>query len=131
VPATRHAIRALSSNTVARVPWRVCTSCAAQVLLVFVFLPSLLTHADLPHTPLPSTPYAPAALLFSALVYGSQHLRFRGEWLLCAAFGLGLGAMTQYTFGGGLLPALAAACLFAALRHAWRTGLDVRRFHNQ
>ena len=70
------------------------------------------------------------ALLASALVYGSEHLRFRGEWALCGLYGLGLGALT-HALGGELLPAAVAATLFAVVRHAMRTGLDVRRVHKQ
>ena len=63
----------------------------------------------------------------AALLYGSQHLRFRGEWLLCSAYGLILGVMT-HILDGQLLPAMVGAAGFAVFRHARRTGLDVRKF---
>ena len=97
-------------------------------MLLFVFLPSIIEGVPTPSAARRSPPHA--ALLVVALVYGSQHLRFRGEWLLTATYGLALGMLT-HALGGSLLPALTAAILFAVLRHASRTGLDVRRFHSQ
>ena len=98
------------------------------MLLIWVYLPSRLDGLPTPSAARLSPP-APA-LLASALLYGSQMLRFRGEWLLCAAYGLALGNLA-HMLQGDLLPTLTAACLFAVYRHARRTGLDVRRFHAQ
>ena len=98
------------------------------MLLIWVYLPSRLDGLPTPSAARLSPP-APA-LLASALLYGSQMLRFRGEWLLCAAYGLALGSLA-HMLQGDLLPTLTAACLFAVYRHARRTGLDVRRFHAQ
>lgn len=118
----------------------------ADVVLLFVFLPSALDGLSTPT----SAPHSALSSGAAALVYGSQHLRFRGEWLLCTTFGLGLLALPHYaplitgapadTSGSGareaatdgaLCAPLVAAVLFAVFRHARRTGLDVRRFHAQ
>ena len=99
----------------------------ADAFLLFVFLPSRLEGADAPSV---QRATSPAALLASALVYGSQHLRFRGEWLLCALYGLALGGLTVL-FDGQLLPTLVGQAGFAVYRHVMRVGLDTRRFHAQ
>ena len=99
----------------------------SDVLLFFVHLPSALEHLSAPSTAACSSPLAAAA---AALVYGSQHLRFRGEWLLCTVLGLGLVALVL-TLEGRLWASLLAAVLFAVARHVHRVGLDVRRFHHQ
>jgi hypothetical protein len=96
-----------------------------DALLIFVFLPSAFEGADAPTAGRGSA----AASAAAALVYGSQHLRFRGEWLLCALFGLSLEVLTTHGFDGSLLASLLAMVVFAVFRHARRTGLDVRRFH--
>ena len=97
----------------------------ADVLLVFVFLPSRLEGLHVPSSVRPSPPLS---LVLCALTYGSQHLRFRGEWLLCSMYGAALGGVT-HMLGGQLLPALVGATSFAVLRHARRMGLDARQVH--
>lgn len=66
------------------------------------------------------------AVTLAALCFGSQHLRFKGEWLL----GVGLGAALVGLAGhsGDLRASFIAAALFAILRYLNRTH-DVRRFH--
>jgi len=66
----------------------------------------------------------------AALVYGSIHLRFRHEWLICTGFGAAL-AMLVRERDGSLHALLLASVLFAVLRHVKRSGLDVRRSHHQ
>ena len=101
----------------------------ADVLLLYVFLPSALEGIDPPSARREGETALANHLVSvaSALVYGSQHLRFRGEWLLCSAYGLILGVMT-HILDGQLLPAMVGAAGFAVFRHARRTGLDVRKF---
>ena len=100
----------------------------ADVLLVFVFVPSKLGGMDPPS----ASPLRTAPLLdcVSALVYGSQHLRFRWEWLLCTANGLALCYLSVH-YEGSMLATLTAAVCFAVFRHWMRTGLDARRAHKQ
>ena len=97
----------------------------SDVLLLFVYLPSRLEGQAMPASVRPDPPLA---LLACALVYGSQHLRFRGEWLLCTLYGLLLG-YTMHALAGHSLPVLVGAPSFAVLRHARRTGLDARQVH--
>ena len=101
---------------------------SADVLLLYVFLPSLVEGAEIP------TPAAlranPLTAIPTALAYGSQHLRFRLEWLLCVCFGLGHAYLLVH-FDGSLLAPLVAALCFAVFRHWRRTGLDARRAHKQ
>ena len=68
--------------------------------------------------------------LLAALCYGSQHLRFRWEWLLCTANGLALCYLSVH-YEGSMLATLTAAVCFAVFRHWMRTGLDARRAHKQ
>jgi len=100
----------------------------ADTLLVFVFLPSYLEGLDAPTARRGQQPMLSG--LAAAFVYGSQHLRFRNEWLLCTGFGVGLMFLILLS-DGSLLPTLTAALLFAVGRHARRTGVDVRRAHSQ
>ena len=95
-------------------------------MLIFVFLPSKLEGIDPPS----SSRAVPWTSVVAALVYGSQHLRFRGEWLLCMVFGLGLAGLCA-RFSGSLISLSTAAVLFAVFRHWMRTGSDVRRAHKQ
>lgn len=98
---------------------------AGDMLLFFVHVPSAVEQAEPPSTAACSAPLAAAA---AAFFYGSQHLRFRGEWLLCALFGLGLAALV-HVLEGRLWAILVAAVLFAVARHVRRIGRDVSRFH--
>ena len=66
----------------------------------------------------------------AALLYGSQHLRFRNEWLLCTAYGLGLSQLPSLA-DGSLVPSLCASVVFAVFRHMRRIGQDARRVHAQ
>ena len=66
-------------------------------------------------------------LALAALCYGSQHLRWRGEWILATAFAAALAAAAR-AYGGSLLAPLAGAVAFAVVRHLYRDH-DVRRFH--
>jgi len=106
----------------------VALEAVADVLLILLFLPSRLEGAAAPTAKRLGMP--PPALLAAAVAYGSQHLRFRGEWLLCSAYGLALGGIC-HALDGELLPALVGATVFAVVRHVRRTGSDVRRFHAQ
>jgi len=120
-PSSR--IASLSARTIL-----IVVETAMDVLLFFVHLPSRLEHDETPSTA--AVRSAPLAAAAAAIVYGSQHLRFRGEWLLCTAFGLGLAALVR-ALEGRLWATLLAAVLFAVARHVRRVGSDVRRFHNQ
>lgn len=96
-------------------------------IVLFVFLPALVDHSA--PGAAPDGPSVAASIL-AAVAYGSQHLRFRGEWMLCAAFGAVLVRAAGH-FGGSLAPSLAAAVGFAMYRHLRRTHENVRRFHGQ
>lgn len=101
---------------------------SVDILLLFVFLPSALEGLDPPSPSALRT--APGLAVLTSIVYGSQHLRFRGEWLLCAIHGLGLGYLCIH-FEGSTLATLIAGVTFAVFRHWRRTGQDVRRAHTQ
>ena len=61
----------------------------ADVIMIFVFLPSCLEGALSPSSVRGSPVAAPLSALVPALVYGSQHLRFRGESALGSALAAG------------------------------------------
>ena len=95
--------------------------CYADVLLLLVFLPSRLD--------------AVASLLSVSLIcvgYGSQHLRFRNEWVLGTCYGAGLCALRAH-FDARLPAPLAAAAGFSMFRQLQlrRSHDEVRRFHGQ
>ena len=100
----------------------------SDIMLLFVFLPSSLSGVDPPSaSPLRATPLL---ALLAALIHGSQHLRFRWEWLLCTGNGLLLAYLAIH-FDGSMLAPLVAASSFALFRHWKRTGVDARRAHKQ
>ena len=116
----------------------ICFDVVADSLLFYIFLPCAVQGVTPPSSavigwqlPLNSlTPLLPPLpVAAAALSYGSQHLRWRGEWLLAAVFGaaqLGL----CHAFGGRLIGPLGAAMPFAIFRYL-RRSQDVRRFHAQ
>lgn len=106
----------------------IAVECYVDTLLLFVFLPAAVDGAAPGVAPAPPPSLFASALV--ALAYGSQHLRFRGEWLLCAGFGAVL-LRGSAVFGGSLVPCLTATLAFATYRHLRRTHDEVRRFHGQ
>lgn len=102
----------------------------ADALLFFVFLVSRV-EGDAPHAGRlyggSSPPWL--GLCLASLCYGSQHLRWRGEWILCAAFGAAQGAAC-FASGGSLVTTLCAGVTFALYRYAKRTQ-DVRKLRAQ
>ena len=112
-----------------------CTCVALDMfsdgILFFIFLPCAVEGHEPPSSSVlyAGTDFPVVGVAASALCYGSQHLRWRGEWLLAAAFGLLLQFLCRH-FGGDLLAPICAAMLFAAFRYH-RRSQDVRRFHAQ
>lgn len=116
----------------------VATRCAQMLLetladltLLFVFLVNAMSDepALALYGPLPQQPYEPRTALvvaLAALCYGSQHLRFKGEWLLGLGMGAVLAALGRYN--GDLRASYVAAALFAILRYLNRTR-DIRSVH--
>ena len=116
----------------------VATRCAqvlletlADLTLLFVFLVNAMSDepALALYGPLPQQPYEPRTALvvaLAALCYGSQHLRFKGEWLLGLGMGAVLVALGRYN--GDLRASYVAAALFAILRYLNRTR-DIRSVH--
>lgn len=103
----------------------------ADLTLLFVFLVDALSDepALAIYGPLPQQPLAPRTVLIvvlAALCYGSQHLRFKGEWLLGLGMGVVLAALGRYN--GDLRASYVAAALFALLRYLNRTR-DIRGVH--
>ena len=101
---------------------------AADVILIFAFLPAVVEGAD---TPTGGARHSLLATAVASLTYGSQHLRFRNEWLACTAFGAALQAITTTFLSGRLFGTLVAVELFAIGRHLRRVGLDDRKFSSQ
>jgi len=97
---------------------------ACEILLLFVFLPSVVEGVEPAARPISAA--ATAAL---SLAYGSQHLRFRGEWLLGVLFAAAQSAICSH-FGGSLWSVFVASTTFAVFRHYRRTD-EIRRFHAQ
>ena len=108
---------------------RLALDTLADLTLFFVFLVECVSEA--PATALyaatdAARPQAALAVALAALCYGSQHLRFKGEWLLGLGLGGALAAVARAS--GDLRASYVAAALFAVLRYLNRTH-DVRRFH--
>lgn len=101
---------------------------AADVILIFAFLPAVVEGVETPTGGARQSLLAAAA---ASLTYGSQHLRFRNEWLVCMAFGAVLQGVTTALVGRRLLGLLVAVELFAIGRHLRRVGLDDRKFSAQ
>lgn len=108
---------------------RLALDALADLMLFFVFLVDSASdesvrsfYAATSAPPLSSV----LAAALAALCYGSQHLRFKGEWLL--GLGLGSALVGLARSSGDLRASYVAAALFAALRYLNRTH-DVRRFH--
>ena len=102
----------------------------ADVTLFYVFMVGTLSGADALADVYSATaalqPQHGLAVAAAALCYGSQHLRFNGEWLLGLGLGAALAGLARHT--GDLRASFVAAALFAILRYLNRTH-DVRRFH--
>ena len=97
----------------------------ADAVLIYVFLPSAIEGV----VPPTARRQSAVAVVAAALTYGSQHLRFRNEWLLCAGFGVALQALTSLALGGRLLSTVVTMELFAIGRHLRRIGEDARKFN--
>ena len=102
----------------------------ADVTLFYVFVVGTLSGAgaltDVYSATATLQPQHGLAVAAAALCYGSQHLRFNGEWLLGLGLGAALAGLARHT--GDLRASFVAAALFAILRYLNRTH-DVRRFH--
>ncbi|KAL1522007.1 hypothetical protein AB1Y20_021652 [Prymnesium parvum] len=102
---------------------------AADSLLFFVFLASAVQSVQPPSTVVYAGDMPFPAIVVAAFAYGSQHLRWRGEWLLVAGFAASL-LMLCRAFSGSLVGGITAATIFAVFRYI-RRSQDVRRFHAQ
>ena len=101
---------------------------AADVILIFAFLPAVVEGVETPTGGARQSLLAAAA---ASLTYGSQHLRFRNEWLVCMAFGAVLQGVTTALVGRRLLGLLVAVELFAIGRDLRGVGLVDRKFSAQ
>lgn len=92
----------------------------ADTLLLFAFLPAALDGAE------PTVAPRPLAAALAAVAFGSNHLRFRGEWALAAGFGLAMCALRSHF--DCLTPVLGASVVFAVYRNRARAHADVGQF---
>ena len=109
----------------------VCVSLDAfsDSILFFVFLSSAVYGLEMPSSKIYADADFPLlSAVICAVCYGSQHLRWRGEWLLMTAYGMTLQFLC-HQFGGRLVTPLCGAMAFATFRYL-RRSQDVRRFHS-